>query len=183
VDAIITDPPYCSGAVSEASRTRATGQGVRTKTGNPLVRGRQDGHGHARAEQKLHGDQLYEAARKHAGLLVGLAPTLTPASRFARTPSRTKLSAAKRRPGGRRLPPAPCSPEGHSRASSRARPLRPDRSLKGLTNQAPHRPRFQERNLVVMSKSFHEQLAEAEGLVVDTAVWCIGRGRGKVWRR
>jgi hypothetical protein len=35
--------PYCSGAVSEASRTRATGQGVRTKTGNPLAlaRGRQ----------------------------------------------------------------------------------------------------------------------------------------------
>ena len=41
--------------------------------------------------------------------------------------------------------------------------------LKGLTNQAPPRLRFQERNLVVMSKSFHEQLAEAEELVVDTA--------------
>ena len=44
------------------------------------------------------------------------------------------------------------------------------RLLKGLTNQAPPQLRFQERNLVVMSKSFHEQLAEAEGLVVDTAV-------------
>lgn len=43
------------------------------------------------------------------------------------------------------------------------------RLLKGLTNQAPPRLRLQERNLVVMSKSFHEQLAEAEELVVDTA--------------
>lgn len=32
VDAVITDPPYCSGAVSEASRTAAPGQGLRTET-------------------------------------------------------------------------------------------------------------------------------------------------------
>ena len=32
VDAIITDPPYCSGAVSEASRTSAKGQGLRSET-------------------------------------------------------------------------------------------------------------------------------------------------------
>ena len=31
VDAIVTDPPYCSGAVSEASRTSATGQGLRSE--------------------------------------------------------------------------------------------------------------------------------------------------------
>jgi site-specific DNA-methyltransferase (adenine-specific) len=31
VDAIITDPPYCAGAVSEASRTRAAGQGLRSE--------------------------------------------------------------------------------------------------------------------------------------------------------
>lgn len=31
VDAIITDPPYCSGGVSEASRTRAPGQGYRSE--------------------------------------------------------------------------------------------------------------------------------------------------------
>lgn len=34
VDAIITDPPYCSGSVSEASRTRATGQGLRSQSRN-----------------------------------------------------------------------------------------------------------------------------------------------------
>jgi DNA modification methylase len=31
VDAIITDPPYCSGSVSEASRTAAKGQGLRSE--------------------------------------------------------------------------------------------------------------------------------------------------------
>ena len=31
VDAVITDPPYCSGSVSEASRTAAKGQGLRSK--------------------------------------------------------------------------------------------------------------------------------------------------------
>lgn len=31
VDAIITDPPYCSGGISEASRTRAIGQGLRSE--------------------------------------------------------------------------------------------------------------------------------------------------------
>lgn len=31
VDAVITDPPYCSGAISEASRTRAPGQGLRSE--------------------------------------------------------------------------------------------------------------------------------------------------------
>lgn len=30
VDAILTDPPYCSGSVSEASRTAAKGQGLRS---------------------------------------------------------------------------------------------------------------------------------------------------------
>lgn len=32
VDSIITDPPYCSGSVSEASRTAAKGQGLRSDT-------------------------------------------------------------------------------------------------------------------------------------------------------
>ncbi len=32
VDAIVTDPPYCSGGVSEASRTAAKGQGLRSDT-------------------------------------------------------------------------------------------------------------------------------------------------------
>lgn len=32
VDAIITDPPYCSGAVGEAQRQRADGQGLRSET-------------------------------------------------------------------------------------------------------------------------------------------------------
>lgn len=32
VDAVITDPPYCSGSVSEASRTSAKGQGLRSGT-------------------------------------------------------------------------------------------------------------------------------------------------------
>lgn len=32
VDAVVTDPPYCSGAVSEASRTSAKGQGLRSDT-------------------------------------------------------------------------------------------------------------------------------------------------------
>lgn len=32
VDAVITDPPYCSGAVSEAGRTAARGQGLRSET-------------------------------------------------------------------------------------------------------------------------------------------------------
>lgn len=31
VDAILTDPPYCSGSVSEASRTAAKGQGLRSE--------------------------------------------------------------------------------------------------------------------------------------------------------
>jgi DNA modification methylase len=31
VDAVITDPPYCSGSVSEASRTAAKGQGLRAE--------------------------------------------------------------------------------------------------------------------------------------------------------
>lgn len=31
VDAVITDPPYCSGAISEAHRTRAPGQGLRSE--------------------------------------------------------------------------------------------------------------------------------------------------------
>lgn len=31
VDSIITDPPYCSGSVSEASRTAAKGQGLRSE--------------------------------------------------------------------------------------------------------------------------------------------------------
>lgn len=31
VDAILTDPPYCAGAVSEAQRTRAAGQGLRSE--------------------------------------------------------------------------------------------------------------------------------------------------------
>ena len=31
VDAIVTDPPYCSGAVSEAGRTAAKGQGLRSE--------------------------------------------------------------------------------------------------------------------------------------------------------
>jgi DNA modification methylase len=31
VDAIVTDPPYCSGSVSEASRTSAKGQGLRSE--------------------------------------------------------------------------------------------------------------------------------------------------------
>lgn len=34
VDAIITDPPYCSGSVSEASRTAAKGQGLRSQNRN-----------------------------------------------------------------------------------------------------------------------------------------------------
>lgn len=32
VDAIITDPPYCSGGVGETQRTKAKGQGVRAKS-------------------------------------------------------------------------------------------------------------------------------------------------------
>lgn len=32
VDAVVTDPPYCSGSVSEASRSAASGQGLRTET-------------------------------------------------------------------------------------------------------------------------------------------------------
>lgn len=32
IDAVITDPQYCSGAVSEAQRTRARGQGLRSET-------------------------------------------------------------------------------------------------------------------------------------------------------
>jgi DNA modification methylase len=32
VDALITDPPYCSGSVSEASRSAAKGQGLRSET-------------------------------------------------------------------------------------------------------------------------------------------------------
>lgn len=32
VDAVITDPPYCSGAVSEAGRTAAKGQGLRSES-------------------------------------------------------------------------------------------------------------------------------------------------------
>lgn len=31
VDALVTDPPYCAGAVSEAQRTRAAGQGLRSE--------------------------------------------------------------------------------------------------------------------------------------------------------
>lgn len=31
VDAIVTDPPYCSGAVGEAQRARAPGQGIRSE--------------------------------------------------------------------------------------------------------------------------------------------------------
>ena len=31
VDAVLTDPPYCSGAVSEAGRTAAKGQGLRSE--------------------------------------------------------------------------------------------------------------------------------------------------------
>jgi DNA modification methylase len=31
VDAVVTDPPYCAGAVSEAQRTRAGGQGLRSE--------------------------------------------------------------------------------------------------------------------------------------------------------
>ena len=31
VDALITDPPYCAGAISEAHRTRAPGQGLRSE--------------------------------------------------------------------------------------------------------------------------------------------------------
>ena len=31
VDAVVTDPPYCSGSISEASRTRASGQGLRSE--------------------------------------------------------------------------------------------------------------------------------------------------------
>jgi DNA modification methylase len=31
IDAIVTDPPYCSGSVSEASRTSAKGQGLRSE--------------------------------------------------------------------------------------------------------------------------------------------------------
>lgn len=31
VDAVITDPPYCAGAISEAQRTRAAGQGLRSE--------------------------------------------------------------------------------------------------------------------------------------------------------
>jgi DNA modification methylase len=31
VDCIITDPPYCAGAISEAQRTRAIGQGLRSE--------------------------------------------------------------------------------------------------------------------------------------------------------
>ncbi len=36
VDAVITDPPYCSGSVSESSRTAAKGQGLRSETLNRL---------------------------------------------------------------------------------------------------------------------------------------------------
>lgn len=32
VDAVITDPPYCSGSISEAGRTRSKGQGLRSET-------------------------------------------------------------------------------------------------------------------------------------------------------
>lgn len=32
VDALITDPPYCSGAIGEAQRVRANGQGLRSET-------------------------------------------------------------------------------------------------------------------------------------------------------
>ena len=32
VDAVVTDPPYCAGSVSEASRTGAKGQGLRSQT-------------------------------------------------------------------------------------------------------------------------------------------------------
>jgi site-specific DNA-methyltransferase (adenine-specific) len=32
VDALVTDPPYCSGSVSEASRSAAKGQGLRSQT-------------------------------------------------------------------------------------------------------------------------------------------------------
>lgn len=31
IDAVITDPPYCAGAISEAQRTRAAGQGLRSE--------------------------------------------------------------------------------------------------------------------------------------------------------
>ena len=31
VDAVVTDPPYCAGAISEAQRTRAAGQGLRSE--------------------------------------------------------------------------------------------------------------------------------------------------------
>ncbi len=31
IDALITDPPYCAGAISEAQRTRAKGQGLRSE--------------------------------------------------------------------------------------------------------------------------------------------------------
>ena len=31
VDAVVTDPPYCSGAIGEAQRTRADGQGLRSE--------------------------------------------------------------------------------------------------------------------------------------------------------
>ena len=31
IDAIVTDPPYCAGSVSEASRTAAPGQGIRSE--------------------------------------------------------------------------------------------------------------------------------------------------------
>lgn len=31
IDAIITDPPYCSGSIGEAQRTRANGQGLRSE--------------------------------------------------------------------------------------------------------------------------------------------------------
>lgn len=32
VDAVVTDPPYCSGSTSESQRTRAAGQGLRSET-------------------------------------------------------------------------------------------------------------------------------------------------------
>ena len=32
VDALVTDPPYCSGAVSESQRTQSKGQGLRSET-------------------------------------------------------------------------------------------------------------------------------------------------------
>lgn len=32
IDAVVTDPPYCSGGFSEASRTSASGQGLRSET-------------------------------------------------------------------------------------------------------------------------------------------------------